>query len=50
MEKNSRKDQKKKTYQIDVNGSLGLLAYGDLGLKAWRKVKTEYNKKKKENL
>ena len=28
-------------YKIPIEGSLGLLAYGDLGLRAWRKVKHE---------
>lgn len=28
-----------KHYKIDKQGSLGLLALGDLGLKAWRKVR-----------
>ena len=32
-------------YSIKVKGSLGLLAYGDIGLRAWRKVKQESIKK-----
>lgn len=32
-------------YQITEKGSLGLLAYGDIGLRAWRKVKQEFYKK-----
>lgn len=28
-----------KKYTIDKQGSLGLLALGDVGLKAWRKVR-----------
>lgn len=28
-----------KSYEIPVEGSLGLLAYGDKGLRAWRKVR-----------
>ena len=35
-------------YKIPVEGSLGLLAYGDLGLRAWRKVKHE-NKLKSDS-
>ena len=34
-----------KLYKITIKGSLGLLAYGDLGLIEWRKVKQEFNKK-----
>ena len=30
---------------ITPQGSLGLLAYGDLGLEAWRKVKMDAEKK-----
>jgi hypothetical protein len=33
-------------YKIDVKGSLGLLALGDIGIRAWRDVK---QKSKKEN-
>ena len=32
-------------YKITEKGSLGLLAYGDIGLRAWRKVKKEFYKK-----
>ena len=32
-------------YIITKEGSLGLLAYGDIGLKEWRKVKQESIKK-----
>ena len=35
-------------YQITEKGSLGLLAYGDIGLRAWRKVKQEFYKKDSE--
>ncbi len=39
-------DQNNNTqYQITEKGSLGLLAYGDIGLRAWRKVKQEFYKK-----
>ena len=31
-------------YKIKEKGSLGLLAYGDIGLRAWRQVK-QNNKK-----
>ena len=32
-------------YKITVKGSLGILAYGDLGLMEWRKIKQEFHKK-----
>lgn len=35
----------KTIYNITKKGSLGLLAYGDIGLRAWRKVKQESIKK-----
>lgn len=31
-------------FEIPIEGSLGLLAYGDLGLLAWRLKKKEYTK------
>ena len=34
--------------KIDPKGSLGLLAYGDIGLRQWRKVKQEFFKKDSE--
>ena len=39
-------------FEIPLEGSLGLLALGAVGLKAWRKKKEEVkkaNEKKKEN-
>ncbi len=33
------KSPKKNNYKIPVEGSLGLLAYGDIGLREWRKVR-----------
>jgi len=38
MEKNSDNSEKRK-YIITKKGSLGLLAYGDIGFREWRKVK-----------
>lgn len=42
---------KKEEFDIPVEGSIGLLALGDVGLRAWRKVRKEANiklmKKKK---
>lgn len=46
-----KKTEEKRTIipsQITPNGSLGLLAYGDLAFKAWRDVKKEINKKSNE--
>ena len=37
-----------KSFQITQKGSLGLLAYGDIGLREWRKVKQEFLKKGSE--
>ncbi len=39
--------QNNKKVQIDEKGSLGLLALGDIGLRAWRKVKKEAQLKRK---
>ena len=33
------------TFEIPVGGSLGLLALGDVGLKAWREAKRTYQQK-----
>ena len=43
----SKKD-KNIEYKITEKGSLGLLAYGDIGLREWRKVKKEFYKKDSE--
>ena len=42
------KENKKVAYKITEKGSLGLLAYGDIGLREWRKVKKEFYKKDSE--
>lgn len=44
MDKKNIDPQAKINYRISPKGSLGLLALGDLGLEAWRKVKRESNK------
>lgn len=44
MTKNSTKNKKLK-FEITEMGSIGLLAYGDIGLREWRKVKQAYFKK-----
>lgn len=40
--------EQKMQYKITEKGSLGLLAYGDIGLREWRKVKQEFFKKDAE--
>ncbi len=46
--------ENKKNIEIPVQGNLGLLAYGDIALKAWRKKRDEHieiikdNKSKKD--
>ncbi|WP_040281202.1 hypothetical protein [Psychroserpens damuponensis] len=37
------------SYTITIEGSLGLLAYGDIGLRAWREVKNNNNINKIDN-
>ena len=36
------------TYKITPQGSLGVLALGDVGVQAWRKAKTENEEKPKD--
>ncbi len=38
---------KKKCIEINIKGSLGILALGDLGLVEWRKVRDKANQKNK---
>ncbi|MFT5858770.1 MAG: hypothetical protein ACI865_000858 [Flavobacteriaceae bacterium] len=45
-EKDARKTQTSSVYDIPVKGSLGLLAAGDRGLRAWRQ-KRDLEKDKK---
>lgn len=42
---NHKEGEDKLEFKITEKGSLGLLAYGDIGLRAWRKVKQEFYKK-----
>jgi len=47
-------NSKNKSVEIPVQGNLGILAYGDIGLKAWRKKRDEEyakmkNKEKNED-
>jgi hypothetical protein len=37
-------EDEKTPFNIDEKGSLGLLALGDIGLRAWRKFKKEKSK------
>ncbi len=41
MSKNIDTQQDEVFFEVTHQGSLGLLAYGDIGLRAWRKVKKE---------
>ena len=47
-ENNISSEDNKVIFQITEKGSLGLLALGDIGLRAWRKVKQESFKKNAE--
>lgn len=38
--------EEKKVVDIPVGGSLGILAHGDIGIRAWRKVREAANDKK----
>jgi len=44
----NKNNNQKIELKITEKGSLGLLAYGDIGLRAWRKVKKEFYKKDSE--
>jgi hypothetical protein len=41
-------ENKNQNFVITEKGSLGLLAYGDIGLREWRKEKKEFYKKDSE--
>jgi len=43
--KKKNKNSEKALFEITPKGSLGLLAFGDIGLRAWRKVKQDITKK-----
>ena len=47
-DKNLILENKKQNFELTEKGSLGLLAYGDIGLREWRKVKKEFYKKESE--
>lgn len=42
---NNTKKSEKSLYNTTAKGSLGILALGDVGLRAWRKVKRAIPKK-----
>lgn len=44
IKKNENKTKQNSQFIITPQGSLGLLAYGDIGLRAWRKVKETTSK------
>ena len=48
MVKKGTKINENRVFKITDRGSLGLLAYGDIGLREWRKVKKESFKKGSE--
>lgn len=41
-------DNRAMNYNIPLEGSLGILALGDIGLREWRKIKLESEKEKNE--
>lgn len=43
------KDIKVQNIEITEKGSLGLLALGDIGVRAWRKIKKEGQQKNKND-
>ncbi|WP_340075887.1 hypothetical protein [Leptobacterium sp. I13] len=46
MKSQKADNSQKKPFKIPVNGALGLLAYGDIGLREWRKVRDQHRNKK----
>ena len=46
--KKHRKNGEKERFVITEKGSLGILALGDVGLRAWRKVKQDLKKGDRE--
>ncbi|MFD2542379.1 hypothetical protein ACFSSB_08615 [Lacinutrix gracilariae] len=44
MSLNKKKSENLAEFKIPKEGSLGLLAFGDIGLREWRKVKSKMNK------
>jgi len=48
IDRNGTHQNDKLQYKITEKGSLGLLAFGDIGLREWRKVKKDFYKKDSE--
>lgn len=48
LNQNNTNKNDKSMYNLTPKGSLGLLAYGDIGLREWRKVRKEFFKKDTE--
>lgn len=46
--KDAEKNKNAVPFEIPVEGSLGLLALGDVGIRAWRKVRDEAKKSDKK--
>ena len=42
---NNNKKKEESIYNITAKGSLGVLAFGDVGLRTWRKIKQNIPKK-----
>ena len=49
MKKKTGNNQSDLEYKISPKGSLGLLALGDIGLEAWRKVRHQSHIEEKNN-
>lgn len=49
MTKKQENLQNIQSFTITIEGSLGLLAYGDVGLRAWREVKQKNKAKNNTN-
>jgi len=49
MTNKNKKLSNHQNYSITIEGSLGLLAYGDVGLRLWREVKQKNNLKNNLN-
>jgi hypothetical protein len=49
MPVNKSKLNSNKEFKVTIEGSLGLLAYGDIGLREWRKVKQESRENNRPN-
>ena len=50
VKKNVIRNQKGDEYIVPPGGSLGLLALGNVGVRAWRKAKTEWQKSQNQQV